>query len=122
MKIWTTKNGDKIPYDQLEFNHIYNIIRYAQRKGFYTVYISHSPVDNSDDITRYEDCSKEVVRDMRNELRNRNIAHAYYVEMSIDYDLKRVSPVFETQEKACEWAFNSNWPRAKCKIIKEYLY
>ena len=122
MKVWTTKDGIKIPYDQLEFNHIYNIIRYAQRNGFFTVYTSHSTVDNTDDITRFEDCSKEVIREMRAELKRRNITHAYYVEKTITHELKRVSPAFESKEKACEWAFNSHWPREKCRIVKEYLY
>lgn len=122
MKVWTTKDGTQIPYNQLKFNHIYNIIRYAQRSGFFTVYISHSTVDNTDDITRYEDCSKEVIQDMRNELKRRNLAHAYYVEKLINHSFKRVSPIFEYREKACEWAFNQHWPSDKCRIIKEYLY
>ena len=122
MKVWVTKNGEEIPYDKLKFNHIYNIIRYAQRYGFFTMYISHSSVDNTDDVTRYKDCSKEVVREMREELKHRNIAHAYYVELIINRKLKRVSPVFESKEKACEWAFNKHWPRRDCHIVKEYLY
>lgn len=122
MKIWKTKKGEEIPYDKLKFNHIYNIIRYAQRNGFFTVYTSHSTIDNTDDITRFEDCSKEVIREMRAELRHRNIAHAYYVEWTIDYETKRVSPVFDSREKACEWAFNSHWPRERCHVVKEYLY
>lgn len=122
MKVWTTKDGTQIPYNQLKFNHIYNIIRYAQRSGFFTVYVSHSTVDNTDDITRYKDCSKEVIRDMRNELKCRNLAYAYYVEELINHSLKRISPVFESREKACKWAFDQHWPSDKCRIIKEYLY
>ena len=122
MKIWKTKDGIEYPYDQLTFNHIYNIIRYAQRKGFYTVYTSYSTVDNTDDVTRFEDCSREVIRDMRNELKRRNIANAYYVEKIIDCSLKRVSPVFETREKACEWAYDRQWIKGECSIVKEYLY
>ena len=122
MKIWKTKDGKEYPYDQLTFNHIYNIIRYAQRNGIYTVYTSHSIVDNTDDVTRFEDCSREVIRDMRNELKRRNIANAYYVEKIIDCSLKRVSPVFETREKACEWAYDRQWIKGDCRIVKEYLY
>lgn len=122
MKIWTTRDGTKIPYDKLKFNHIYNIIKYAQNKGFYIVYASHSSVDNTDDITMSRDCSNEVIRDMKAELRNRNIANAYYVERFLAHDLKRVSPVFESKEEACMWAFYQHWPRKDCRIIKEYLY
>ena len=122
MKVWTTKDGIEIPYDQLKFSHIYNIIRYAQRNGFFTIYTSHSTVDNTDDITRFEDCSKEVIREMRAELKRRNIAYAYYVEMIITCELKKVSPAFESREKACEWAFNAHWPRERCNIVKEYMH
>ena len=59
---------------------------------------------------------------MRAELKRRNIAYAYYVEMTITYELKKVSPAFESREEACEWAFNAHWPRERCHIVKEYMY
>ena len=73
MKIWVTKDGEEIPYNKLKLSHIYNIIRYAQRKGFHTVYISHSIVDNTDDIIQYQDCSNEVINEMVAELKRRNV-------------------------------------------------
>ena len=122
MKVWTTKDGIEIPYDQLKFSHIYNIIKYAQKHGFFIVHTYHSIVDNTDDITRFEDCSKEIIREMRAELKRRNIFYAYYVEMPINYEIKKVSPVFESTEEACEWAFKFHWPMEKWHIVKEYLY
>lgn len=122
MKVWTTKDGVEIPYDQLKFSHIYNIIRYAQRHGFFTIHTSPSIIDNTDDVTRFEDCSEEVIMEMITELKRRNITHAYYVEMTINYELRKVSPVFDSKEKAYEWAVNSNWPKKKYIIVKECLY
>lgn len=119
MKIWTTKDGTKIPYNQLKFNHIYNIIRYARQKGFFTINVFRSTVDNTDDRVVYNDCSNEVIRDMKNELKRRNITHAYYIEIFIDHNLKKVSPVFESREKACEWAFDQGW--SKARVVIEYL-
>lgn len=72
-KIWTTKDGKEIPYNQLTIKHIYNIINYAKTKGFHAIIVSTSIIDNTDDIAIIYDCSLEVINDMYNELNRRNL-------------------------------------------------
>lgn len=74
MKVWVTKDGTKIPYDQLKLSHIYNIIKWAKTKGFSDSYISKSLVDNTDDITISRDVSEQVISEMREELKRRGYA------------------------------------------------
>lgn len=71
MKIWTTRDGKKIPYEQLTIPHILNIISYAKTHGFYASYVSRSIVDNTDNRTITYDCSREVIKDMYAELSRR---------------------------------------------------
>lgn len=79
MKIWTTKDGQQIPYDQLKTSHIFNIIKWAQTKGFSSYTVSKSIVDNSDDVTVSWDDSEQVIADMKEELRRRNIHIQYTI-------------------------------------------
>lgn len=72
MKEWITKTGEKIPYNKLTLKHIYNILNYAKTFGFHKERISYSTVDNMDNIIIYEDCSKEVIKDMFEEITRRN--------------------------------------------------
>ena len=72
MKLWVTKDGKEIPYNQLAIPHILRIIDYAKRKGFYTKHISHSIVDNTDTCVIIKDCSSEVIKDMYEELNRRH--------------------------------------------------
>lgn len=71
MKIWTTKDGRRIPYNQLSIKHILNIINYAKRNGFTAKRVSNSIVDNCDNVIVTYDCTREVIREMYNELSKR---------------------------------------------------
>lgn len=71
MKVWVTKDGKKIPYDQLTIPHILNIIKYAKNYGFYSRIVHKSIVDNADDVTTIHDISREIIVDMYEELSRR---------------------------------------------------
>lgn len=96
MKVWTTKDGQQIPYDQLKTSHIFNIIKWAQTKGFSSYVNSVSTVDNSDNVTISYDDSEQVIADMKEELKHRGIHTIYYTAL-VDADTgrsKRVSIIF----------------------------
>lgn len=99
MKEWTTSTGEKIPYDRLTLRHIYNILNYARAYGFQKKRVSHSVTDNMDDVTIYEDCSKEVIKDMLEEITRRNIHYVYYLEKEVDGKWKRISPLFTDKDE-----------------------
>ena len=118
MKVWVTKDGNKIPYDKLDFNHIYNIIKYALKKGFFTIHTSYSIINNMDNMNIITNCNNEIIQEMIEELKRRNILYAYYIELPNKF--KKISPVFKSLEEAHVWV--SNKPLKEYIIIKEYLY
>lgn len=71
--IWTTRDGTKIPYSKLTVKHIYNIINYAKKHGFVESVVSTSLVDNTDNVITTYDCSNQVISEMEQELKRRNI-------------------------------------------------
>lgn len=115
MKVWITKDGQHIPYDQLKLNHIYNIIQYALNTGFHSVYTSRSFEDNMDDVTIYEDCNNSVIHDMKQELKRRNITCVYYVV--ITESNKRITPVFESKSRILGMPLS----KEHHKIVREYV-
>lgn len=103
MKVWTTRDGKKIPFDKLEVSHIFNIIKYAEKHGFVSYRCSTSICDNTDNEDVYSDISSEVISDMKEELRRRGIVTIYYVaKVTNDNTTKRVSVIFYDFKKALE--------------------
>lgn len=46
--------------------------------------MSHSVVDNMDDVSFFEDVSNEVIRDMLEELLRRKVSYVYYLEKEVN--------------------------------------
>ena len=120
MKIWITKSGKEIPYDELDTDHIYNIIKYAETHGFYSQTVSKSTVDNTDDVVILKNISKEVIADMKDELARRGGFYVYYVEcLDVNKKWIRVSPMFYYREKVSEWIKNIPNITDDYNIVKE---
>lgn len=122
MKIWRTRSGKEIPYDELDTDHIYNIIKYAKTHGFYSQTVSKSTVDNTDDVIILKNISKEVIADMKNELARRRGFYVYYVEcLDVNKKWIRVSPMFYYREKVSEWIKNISNITDDYNIVKEHV-
>lgn len=120
MKEWVTRNGDKILYSFLTLNHIYNIINYARTYGFSRHRVSHSVVDNMDDVSFFEDVSNEVIRDMLEELLRRKVSYVYYLEKEVNGEWKRVSSLYTDRSEIHDILTRFYDPR-EYHIVKEML-